>query len=259
MKYVVYTAVFGDYDTIKPREFDSACDFICFTDDEDLQVSGWKFVFPDVDGEPANISNRRYKILPHRYLPTHDVSLYVDGNIDVVRDPTPLFEKYANHDFCAIQHFKRSCAYEEAQALLTSDKLDDSEKQLLKSQFDRYASEGFPESCGLTENNVLMRKNKANVRELMELWWQELIAGAPRDQLSLSYAGWRLDEKISCMDEGPRDRQQYFSIRLHKPETRLRFISRLRRIAVARKYQNPGYRLISILYGLADRVLSVFR
>ena len=259
MKYVVYTAVFGDYDTIRPRTFDSACNFICFTDNEDLRVPGWEIAVSDHDGEPANVANRRFKISPHRYLPAHEMSLYVDGNIDLIRDPAPLFEKYADHDFSAVPHFWRSCAYQEAEALLAGNKLDDGEKQLLQSQVNRYASEGFPECFGLTENNVLMRKNTANVNKLMEFWWQEFLAGAPRDQLCLSYALWQLGEKVHYMDESPRGKQNYFSIRLHGPETRMNFFRRWGRIATARKYRNPWYRLMSIVYGLADRVFAVFR
>ena len=198
------------------------------------------------------------RFYPHRFLPEYDASLYVDGNIDIIRDPLGLFEKYSDRNICAIKHHKRSCAYEEGRAILAGNRLKESEKLRLKDQLNRYESEGFPGSYGLSENFVLLRFNNEDVNNLMELWWDEFQAGAPRDQFCLSYAMWKFNKTMCYMDESPRGRQEYFSIRLHKRESQMSPLRRLGEISSARKYQNMGYRLISILYGLIGKISKAF-
>lgn len=42
-KLVVYTTIFGDYDDlIEPGKKYKNCDFVCFTDNENLKLDIWK-------------------------------------------------------------------------------------------------------------------------------------------------------------------------------------------------------------------------
>lgn len=90
---VVYTAIFGGYDRLAPVSNYPGCDFVCFTDDATLSVDGWRIIHVAASdtGLTTAALNRIYKMLPHRFLADYNQSLYVDGNIRVVADPSFLF------------------------------------------------------------------------------------------------------------------------------------------------------------------------
>lgn len=59
--FVVYTALFGDYDNlIDPKEKYEGCDFIYFTDQKHLKSDIWEIrIVEDID-LPLNMMNRKY-------------------------------------------------------------------------------------------------------------------------------------------------------------------------------------------------------
>ncbi|MEI7590456.1 MAG: glycosyltransferase domain-containing protein, partial [Deltaproteobacteria bacterium] len=180
---VVYTAVFGNYDLVPEVNPKWNCDFVCFTDNPEIVSHGWQVVKVKLNGEHPAQMNRRYKMLPHKYLPHHELSLYVDGNIRIVTDPCPLFEKYLNNGVIAIaKHPSRNCVYAEAQECIDRELVN---KVMVEQQMVRYATQGFPEKYGLTANGIILRKHfDENVIALMDSWWREYSNGEKRDQLS---------------------------------------------------------------------------
>ena len=67
-KIAVYTCITNSYDElIEPKVTPDNCDFICFTDNDNLKSDTWqiKKVTP-LYTEPVRDS-RRYKIKPHEY------------------------------------------------------------------------------------------------------------------------------------------------------------------------------------------------
>ncbi len=159
---VVYTAVFGSYDKVLPINPEWDCDFICFTDNPECVSQGWQIEIVQLDGKSPAEANRRYKMLPHKYLPDYERSLYVDGNIKIELDPSPLFEKYlSSADIAIPKHPLRNCAYEEARACIARELVN---KVTVEQQMARYAAQGFPEKYGLTANGIIFRKHfDANV------------------------------------------------------------------------------------------------
>ena len=80
--------------------------------------------------------------------------------------------------------------YEEARAVVDCGK---STKQEVDKLIKRYRQDGFPAHWGLFETGVLVRKhNDPRCISLMETWWNEFYHGPRRDQLSLTYAMWKL-------------------------------------------------------------------
>ncbi len=93
--FVVYTAIFGDYDDlIDPQENYEGCDFICFTDQTHLQSDIWEIKIVKDISLPLNMMNRRYKWLPHKYLKTYKTSLYIDSNIVLLQNPIHILKLY---------------------------------------------------------------------------------------------------------------------------------------------------------------------
>jgi len=213
-KFVVYTALFGDYDDlIDPKENFEGCDFICFTDQKHLISDIWEIRYIEECDLPPNMMNRKYKILPHLFLSEYDWSLYVDANIAILKNPLELANKYLSKcDIALPKHFARDCIYDEARECLNLELVKYNE---VKKQIDKYKREGFPRKFGLGENNILLRKhNNKKVIKLMNDWWEELINHTKRDQLSLAYVLWKNGEKFEYMDESARG-NKIFRLKLH--------------------------------------------
>ena len=89
----VYVTLFGQYEDLleQPIFADSAVDFICITDDPELESDSWQIrvVQPVIVTDPAR-SSRYPKICPHRFLEDYDVSLYIDNSVLLTRTPEEI-------------------------------------------------------------------------------------------------------------------------------------------------------------------------
>ena len=83
-KIVVYTALFGNYSGLIEQPKIKGVDYICYTD-QDLKSKSWKVikVEPPIPGDNTR-SNRYYKILPHKHLKEHRISVYIDANYLII-------------------------------------------------------------------------------------------------------------------------------------------------------------------------------
>jgi len=228
-KYVIYTALFGDYDYLNDvDEIDERCDYICFTDDRLLESKTWNVVYikPHLS---SSMMNRVIKILPHKYLREYVASIYVDANIQIKKIPFFLFENnLSEHDFWAYRHTVRDCIYSEGLACVKSRK---AKCKPVLNQLEAYLMEGFPRGYGLTENRVLIRNhNDKVVVSLMNKWWIEMNTRTQRDQLSLFYVAWKNNYNISLIKSDSLFNDCYFKLIPHRGEkhsTRPIFITRL--------------------------------
>ena len=225
-KKVIYTAIFGGKDILQePKLLPKGFDFVCFTDDRNVKSGVWSVRYVDSPFKDPVRSARYYKVLTHKHLPEYDISVWVDGNVVVKGDINELVKKYlAKHNLAVYNHYNqkkrflgifwirdtllaRNCIYKEAQDLLlrnTNDRhIDD--PILIRNQINHYKSEGYPENNGLAVTRVLVRKhNEKEVKDLTELWWDEIKNGSRRDQLSFNYAVWRLSFQFVYIKGDPR-------------------------------------------------------
>lgn len=212
-KFVVYTALFGDYDhLVEPKEKFKGCDFICFTDQPHLKSDIWEIkVVTNID-LPLNMMNRRYKLLPHLFLRDYEQSLYVDTNIYIMRNPIDLALKYLSiNDFSVAKHTHRNCIYDEADECIKIGKTTFNETD---TQMRGYKQKGFPENFGLGENNILLRNhNSLKIKLIMNEWWAEINLKTKRDQLCLGYVLWNNNEHFNFMNENSRaiDSKYFFA------------------------------------------------
>ena len=176
----VYTAVFGNYDTLQPAKYPS----LCFMDGQMPPVPGWEYrtVFA---GRDPKWANRHCKLLVHEYLNT-EYSIYHDGNVELLTDPSTLIEKYLKDtDITVFAHPKRDCIYDEGETCIREGK---ALAGPVHAQMERYRTEGYPAHNGLAACWVLIRRHTPVVKRLNELWWAEYTKGAKRDQLSFNYS-----------------------------------------------------------------------
>ncbi|AUS03985.1 glycosyltransferase domain-containing protein [Pseudotamlana carrageenivorans] len=203
-RIIVYTAIFGNYSGLIPQQNIEGVDLVCFTD-QDISSRYWtiKKVKALVPNDNTR-SNRYYKLLPHKCLSkTYDVSIYIDANIWILKDIRPLVEaqlktaKMAFFDHNQNYADKRDCIYQEYQAILkkgknTGEFKDDPE--VMKFQIEKLKNEGYPENFGLISGCVLVRKHfDSEIIKLMEAWWDIVLNGSKRDQLSFNYVAWKLN------------------------------------------------------------------
>lgn len=194
MKIVVYTCITNDKDTLKPLNKEKGVDYVCFSD-KLIKSDTWEIKKSTNDSSDPRRNARKHKILSHKYFPDYDYSIWVDGSIFPSENIKRLIESL-NTDVGVFKHQDRDCLYKEAHTCIYY-KLDEEDKIL--SQIDKYSREGYPEKNGLVESRVLVRKHTKEVNEFNELWWNELINGSRRDQISFNYCIWKLGMKYSII------------------------------------------------------------
>ena len=191
---VVYTCITGDYDSLlEPTYLCDDFDYICFTDNQNMTSDVWEIrSLPKETDGLSQVKKQRYvKINPHKCLSEYDLSIWVDGNIELNGDLNKFLDNTLKDD-CAIyipKHPQRDCIYNEAEAVLSMKK--DTIGNVIP-QIDEYEKEGFPRNYGLVQSNIIVRKhNDKNCIKLMECWFDELKNKSHRDQLSFNYVCWK--------------------------------------------------------------------
>jgi hypothetical protein len=192
---VVYTAIAGGYDTVKPqpRRFAAEGRFVAFVDDPAAvsRCPPWSvYPFTETHPDPCRTA-KRYKVLPHQLFPDADYSLWIDGNVTLRLSGSlcALIEEFLDDvDLCVFRHPQRSCLFAEAE-VCKQQRLDD--PSLIDAQVTRYRSEGVPENLGLVEASVLLRRHSSAIATFNEAWWNEIKNGSRRDQISFNYVAYR--------------------------------------------------------------------
>jgi hypothetical protein len=215
-KIAVYTALFGNYDELKePLEKYESCDFFCFTDNKNLKSNIWKIIYVKPFTK-SNLMNRYYKLFPNFFLKDYEYSIYIDSNIQIIKNPSILISKYLKNDnsFLALpKHPYRDCFYDEIPLLIRAGRV--SFFKIYKQIF-YYAKKNYWGQVLLTENNIILRKhNDKKCITLMKQWWFHINKFTARDQISLGYIIYRNKIKIRYMKENSRDKQN-FLIYSHK-------------------------------------------
>lgn len=196
-KIIVYTCVTGNYE--KPvfhTKLEENISYLCFTDNLKSVSKNWVYK-PIINLDHLNNKdkNRFIKMNPHIFLPEHEISIYIDGNIEIIGNLNKLIISLqkAEEDIFFYEHSYRNCIYSEAEIIV---KESISWFWSAYKQIKKYYLEGFPEQVGLYEANIIIRKKTDRLIPLMNLWWQEYNFGSKRDQVSLPYVSKKLGFKI---------------------------------------------------------------
>jgi len=225
-KKVIYTAIFGGYDKLPdPTFIPDGWDFICFTD-SDIESDIWNVIkVPAIYKDPTR-NARKCKILPHRWFPNYEYSLWVDGNIIVRGDVNNLISDYlrdanlAVHDHNQNRLDPRDCVYKEAEVIFYFGKKNGNYKDdpnVIHKQIQKYANEGYPKHNSLAVTMQLLRRhNEQDCIAAMESWWNELKYNSKRDQLSFNYIMWKEKFKFNYFSGDSRDNIYFLNTGKHK-------------------------------------------
>ena len=203
-KNVIYTCVTGGYDKIeRPNFISEGFDYVCYTDDHNLKSDIWEIrQIPEKLLYLGNAKINRYiKLHPHELFPEYDLSIYIDGNVDLKADINEFIEdRCSDGDVFFYKHPYRDCIYDEMDAVVSGGQEN---KEIVNAIRARYEKEGFPKHFGLSQNNIIIRRhNEKNCMRLMTLWWNEVFYNSYRDQLSLFYVIWKNpDIKVKILEE----------------------------------------------------------
>lgn len=255
MKLIVYTCITNNYDWLSPPLIkDRNIEFICFADAR-IKVKGWQ-VFPiaeDIRNEPPNIVNRRYKMFPSNYLPSHDWSLYVDGNIQLIGNPWDLVRMVADSgsDIGTLPHLNRyKTIKDESSGIKRKRKIHRSNFGKLDEQTNRYTRDGLPRNAIVHACGVIIRPRRESGDLLnccMNIWWDEYINGVRRDQISFPYALWASKANALRLPFSVAESNNYFRLVSHKKN----------------KWTAVGYiesrRFHSVSYGVLWSFIAIFR
>lgn len=244
-EFTVYTTLFGNYDQLMPINFNSKISFYCFTDDENLSITGWEMKYVELTDLNFKDLSRLIKFKPHVFLPESRFTLYVDANIQIKKNLDFIFNKYALLTSIAIPYHRiRNCLYEEAIACAEVGLIKMSD---CSAQLDRYRHVGFPICYGLTENGIIFRKNTKEINMLMDEWWKEYCYGVKRDQISLPYLCWKMQIEVYELEETAFNKNNFFQYRIHKKNRRSNFWGCFKDYILERKYKNKLFYLSSLL------------
>ena len=195
-KIVVYTCITGRYDKlVSPFLKFNNIDYIAFTDNKEEDNKIWK-----IKDIPDNIKKIEDNVLINRYIKFHpqelfkgkyDYSIYIDGNIKVISDLTPLVYAVNPKTGMALhRHRFRNCIYNEVEVCRLIKK---GNYNKMKKQINKYREEGFPKAFGLYECNVIVCDlNNKNSETITTSWWDNFLnSESYRDQIILPYVVWK--------------------------------------------------------------------
>ena len=124
-KIVVYTALYGNHDSLKePVMAQDECSFVCFTDMNDIDSNTFEVKrYPRINFDPVR-SARFFKLLPHLFFPKYEYSIWIDASIVIKKENLrSLIEKYlCEDDIAMFTHAERDCIYDEGAVCIDSGK-----------------------------------------------------------------------------------------------------------------------------------------
>ncbi len=181
MKIVTYTSVTGEFDHARS-------DILCI-DGRGI------FRHPRRDA-------RMIKILSHMFV-VADVSVWIDGNIELLAEPAELVEMMGSADVACFRHWERDDIYQEAEACIQMKK---DTAVNINPQMDRYREMGWDKrDLGMTF--ILVRRHTEEVKRRNERWFTELCRYSLRDQLSFPVV---FDGLVNYWKPVPLTRSRYF-------------------------------------------------
>jgi hypothetical protein len=223
-KIVIYTSIFGSYDGLIPQPQFKGVDYICFTD-QTFKSSKWKIIMVSSKISDTTRKSRHPKILPHLYLKDYKYSIYIDGNILVLRNPKILFNKILKNSPMGIYDHNqasdaRDCVYKEHKAIIdiyNERGILKDDLVTIKNQITRYKKQNYPHENGLISATVLFREHhNQQVVKTMETWWNEIKNGSKRDQLSFNFSAWKNSFEPHIIDGDVRNNAYFYMLGKHR-------------------------------------------
>jgi hypothetical protein len=182
MRVTVITAIYDDYDDLKPilPQEGVDVDWVCVTDKPREDDHGWRIVVEPRPGQHPNVAAKRPKMLPWEYTDAF-WSIWIDASF-LVRSPHLAKEviEFAR-PIAQFRHPSRDCVYTEADVSIGMAKYA---SQPIAAQMQACRATGHPMHWGLWATGVIARQHCPAVRELGQSWLRTCQEWSFQDQLS---------------------------------------------------------------------------
>ncbi|MCR5814505.1 MAG: DUF616 domain-containing protein [Desulfovibrio sp.] len=186
-RWVIFSAVAGDYDSLKiPFWLDARFDYVLFADQPQPETGVWQIrPLPYLDYDLTR-RTRYVKVHGPRLLQDYDFAIWVDQNVILTADLSEEIEAFFKSGAAlgTFFHPTRHTLVSEASACLALGK---DEKEALSTQLARYQKLAVSDLVANT-NVLFLRLGHPDLERLLHAWWAELVNYSRRDQLSLAYA-----------------------------------------------------------------------
>lgn len=201
---IIYSCTFANYDyTLGPLARTHGAQFLRFGTTKPNRHRIWQHrpVPKHMHRETQTLTNRRFKLFPGEVLPECDVAIYVDGNILIRADLTPLIREFweSGADIALFPHPSGRTLEQEIDFSLGRT-IPDAHAPLAEEQRRDYRPLGIMNEK-ISENTILFyRMSSPKVAQMGQLWWHELERYCKRDQISLPYVIQQVQPKIHYWD-----------------------------------------------------------
>lgn len=189
-RIAVVTGIFGDFDRLLPIDpaWTHDADFFLFSDYVFDELGVWQPVHCNYDHYDPRRRARFVKVSLPTYFSDYDWVIWVDGNVLVCADPVVVVDTLDAQqvDFASFKHPDRTTVVAEAEACLRFGKDDIGS---LGNHLKRNFPKGGVDEPLLFETMVCaMRPGNREVQQMCASWWEKIMNGSKRDQLSLPLA-----------------------------------------------------------------------
>ena len=212
-KLVVYTVLLGDGFTLPNTIEAKNVDYVCFTDDLELEANGWRLkkVAP-IFLDDIIRSSREAKVLPHKFLGEYSRSLYIDTRVQLTTDPNFLWGQLISNDediFGAFYHSFSDTVRHEFHSVEKLGLDDPVRLQEQKILYERHYPE-ILEQRPIWGGILARRHNHADCIRAMEAWYCYILRYSRRDQLSLPLALALLSHEKMNVVYGDNHKGEFF-------------------------------------------------
>lgn len=187
-KHLVYTAIIGDYDSLKrPLWTPENVDYVALLSNSNSRhKNGWLVVDAPTDNIGPKQMNRKLKILGFKYTGHYDSVIYVDGSIQIVRSfESEISAFLESHSAIGVfSHDERKNPWEEVSACIEQGLIS---SQGAEFELERLSTfENHNPRLGLFDAGVVFKNPQNQFLRSLEMEWFRLYSQNPeRDQLSL--------------------------------------------------------------------------
>ena len=197
-RVAVYTSTFGgDFTILNPIFVPNNCDYFYIGDREIPENSVWKqlkfeTIIPNYHSLTNIEKNRFVKMNPHKIFSNYKYSVYIDGNVQLIGDPSEFINLIGTKGIALHNHRARNSAYDELEVIFSLNKIN-------KNEYDSFykvlQESSLPTDFGLAECNVIARDHCNQIsNKITEQWWELFYdLKLVRDQISFPIVVYKND------------------------------------------------------------------
>lgn len=212
---VVYTAIFGDCDKLRPVGIhDPGVRYVCFTDRR-VESKGWEVIVCDLTESTPVRENRKYKLQPFQLFPGADWVIYIDGSMATKMKASEIIDDLSSRfgrgiDLFCSTHPLGHNAYRDGEWVIRKRFTS---SYIIDRQLANYRAEGLPDSQATGECCFLVSRNTDAIHRFYAIWDSQVQSFSHRDQTSFPYAVWKSEINLYLFPR--RMRSKYVSRRRH--------------------------------------------